>query len=179
PNATTFIYPGELFPTRVRGTGAGLSAAAGKLGAVLAQVVFAPMAKRGATVNNPEPWLDRLMQVFALFMLCGLLTSLLLPETKRKTLEELAGEKEPIYQLKFMSTFFRSPDQKGAQRNRRDHFSLRRFGGLMSGRGAEHNDMTDLTDEETGQSPKVYDYDNIMPGGNARQRNTFQERWPE
>jgi len=137
------------------------------------------MAKRGGTVNTPEPWLDKLMQVFALFMLCGLLTSLLLPETKRKTLEELAGEKEPIYQLKFMSTFFRSPDQEGAQRNRRDYFSLRRFGGLVSGRGAENSDMTDLTDEETGQSPRVYDYDNIMPGRNARQRNTFQERWSE
>lgn len=32
------------------------------------------------------------MQIFALFMLCGIFTSLLIPETKRKTLEELAGE---------------------------------------------------------------------------------------
>ena len=32
------------------------------------------------------------MEIFALFMLCGLLTTFLIPETKRKTLEELAGE---------------------------------------------------------------------------------------
>ena len=32
------------------------------------------------------------MEIFSLFMLCGLLTTLLIPETKRKTLEELAGE---------------------------------------------------------------------------------------
>lgn len=32
------------------------------------------------------------MEIFALFMLCGLFTTFLIPETKRKTLEELAGE---------------------------------------------------------------------------------------
>lgn len=32
------------------------------------------------------------MQIFALFMFLGIFTTLLIPETKRKTLEELAGE---------------------------------------------------------------------------------------
>jgi MFS transporter, PHS family, inorganic phosphate transporter len=32
------------------------------------------------------------MQIFALFMLLGMFTSFLIPETKRKTLEQLAGE---------------------------------------------------------------------------------------
>lgn len=32
------------------------------------------------------------MEIFALFMLCGIFTTLLIPETKRRTLEELAGE---------------------------------------------------------------------------------------
>ena len=32
------------------------------------------------------------MEIYALFMLCGIFTTLLIPETKRKTLEELAGE---------------------------------------------------------------------------------------
>ena len=32
------------------------------------------------------------MEIYALFMLCGVATTLLIPETKRKTLEELAGE---------------------------------------------------------------------------------------
>lgn len=32
------------------------------------------------------------MEIYALFMLCGVFTTFLIPETKRKTLEELAGE---------------------------------------------------------------------------------------
>lgn len=32
------------------------------------------------------------MQIFAAFMFLGIFTTLLIPETKRKTLEELAGE---------------------------------------------------------------------------------------
>ena len=32
------------------------------------------------------------MQIFALFMFLGIFTTMLIPETKRKTLEELAGE---------------------------------------------------------------------------------------
>ncbi|KAK4992850.1 hypothetical protein LTR28_001178, partial [Elasticomyces elasticus] len=32
------------------------------------------------------------MEIYALFMLCGLFTTFLIPETKRKTLEQLAGE---------------------------------------------------------------------------------------
>jgi len=40
------------------------------------------------------------MQIFALFMICGLCTSFLVPETARKTLEELSGdEPAPASQL--------------------------------------------------------------------------------
>lgn len=92
PNATTFIVPGECFPTRYRSTSHGLSAASGKVGAIIAQCVFGPLAHRGAKPGtNDTPWLKHVMQIFALFMLCGIFTSLLIPETKRKTLEELAG----------------------------------------------------------------------------------------
>ncbi|PGH13288.1 phosphate:H+ symporter [Polytolypa hystricis UAMH7299] len=93
PNSTTFIVPGECFPTRYRSTSHGLSAASGKIGAIVAQCVFGPLASRGARPGTSEtPWLNHVMQIFALFMLCGLFTTLLIPETKRKTLEELAGE---------------------------------------------------------------------------------------
>lgn len=112
PNATTFIVPGECFPTRYRSTSHGISAASGKVGAIIAQTVFGPLRTKGhptASVSltfmltiltpaannilqNPTPWLNHIMQIFALFMLCGIFTSLLIPETKRKTLEELAGE---------------------------------------------------------------------------------------
>lgn len=96
PNSTTFIVPGECFPTRYRSTSHGISAASGKLGAIIAQVVFGPLRTRGAaegaTGRAASPWLNHVMQIFALFMFCGIFTSLLIPETKRKTLEELAGE---------------------------------------------------------------------------------------
>ncbi|KAJ9611515.1 acid phosphatase pho5 [Cladophialophora chaetospira] len=93
PNATTFIVPGECFPTRYRSTSHGLSAAAGKVGAIVAQTVFGPLRTKGhVTKTNTSPWLNHVMQIFALFMLCGIFTTLLIPETKRKTLEELAGE---------------------------------------------------------------------------------------
>jgi len=96
PNSTTFIVPGECFPTRYRSSSHGFSAASGKVGAIIAQCVFGPLrtrgAKAGATGRAASPWLNHVMQIFALFMLCGVFTSLLIPETKRKTLEELAGE---------------------------------------------------------------------------------------
>lgn len=93
PNATTFIVPGECFPTRYRSTSHGFSAAAGKVGAIIAQCVFGPLVHRGAKKDSSDsPWLNHVMQIFALFMFCGIFTSLLIPETKRKTLEELSGE---------------------------------------------------------------------------------------
>ncbi|RDL33916.1 putative inorganic phosphate transporter PHO84 [Venustampulla echinocandica] len=96
PNSTTFIVPGECFPTRYRSTSHGFSAASGKMGAIIAQVVFGPLrtrgAKPGAKGKDANPWIDHIMQIFALFMLMGFLTTFLIPETKRKTLEELAGE---------------------------------------------------------------------------------------
>jgi MFS transporter, PHS family, inorganic phosphate transporter len=97
PNATTFIIPGECFPTRYRSTGHGLSAASGKVGAIVAQVIAQALLTKdvppNCTGNNCTPWLPHLMEIFACFMLCGTLVSLLIPETKRMTLEELAGEK--------------------------------------------------------------------------------------
>ncbi|KAL4889899.1 major facilitator superfamily domain-containing protein [Aspergillus ambiguus] len=95
PNATTFIVPGECFPTRYRSTSHGISAASGKIGAIIAQCVFGPLAHKGAaggTESSDTPWLNHVMQIFALFMLCGCFTTLLIPETKRKTLEVMAGE---------------------------------------------------------------------------------------
>ena len=93
PNATTFIIPGECFPTRYRSSAYGLSAGAGKLGAIIAQVAISTLrTSGGATPENPNPWLDHVMEIYAMFMLLGCLSTLLVPETKRKTLEELSGE---------------------------------------------------------------------------------------
>lgn len=40
PNAQTYLIAGEVFPTRVRGKGAGLAASVGKIGAVTAALLF-------------------------------------------------------------------------------------------------------------------------------------------
>jgi PHS family inorganic phosphate transporter-like MFS transporter len=92
PNATTFIVPGECFPTRYRSTSHGISAASGKIGSIIAQSAIAPLRTRGATATNASPWQNHVMQIYALFMFIGIFTTLCIPETKRKTLEELAGE---------------------------------------------------------------------------------------
>lgn len=96
PNTTTFIVPGECFPTRYRSTSHGISAASGKVGAIIAQAVFGPLksigAAPGATGAAATPWINHIMQIFALVMLFGVGTTFFIPETARKTLEELAGE---------------------------------------------------------------------------------------
>ena len=92
PNATTFIVPGEVFPTRYRSTSHGISAASGKIGSIIGQGAIASLRTRGATKTNASPWLDHVLEIFALFMLLGCGTTLLIPETARKTLEELSGE---------------------------------------------------------------------------------------
>jgi PHS family inorganic phosphate transporter-like MFS transporter len=47
PNTTTFVIPGEAFPTRYRSTSHGIAAASGKLGAIVAQVGFAQLKDIG------------------------------------------------------------------------------------------------------------------------------------
>ncbi|KAI7784511.1 inorganic phosphate transporter pho84 [Diaporthe eres] len=92
PNSTTFIVPGECFPTRYRSTSHGISAASGKIGSIIGQGAIAPLRTRGATKDNASPWLNHVLEIFALFMLCGVFSTLMIKETKRKTLEELAEE---------------------------------------------------------------------------------------
>jgi PHS family inorganic phosphate transporter-like MFS transporter len=96
PNTTTFITPGECFPTRYRSTSHGISAASGKIGSIIAQAAIAPLrvtgAAPGASGAAAQPWLNHVLEIFALFMLLGIFTTLLTPETKRLTLEQLAGE---------------------------------------------------------------------------------------
>lgn len=45
PNTTTFVLPVEIYPTLVRATCHGISAAAGKVGAVIGVVAFSPCEK--------------------------------------------------------------------------------------------------------------------------------------
>lgn len=89
PNTTTFIIPGEIFPTRYRSTAHGMSAASGKVGAIVAQTCIGTLINHGCSADNQNCFLPHVMEIFALFMLLGIFTSLLVPETKRMTLEEI------------------------------------------------------------------------------------------
>ncbi|KAI0117224.1 phosphate permease [Daldinia grandis] len=95
PNMTTFIVPGEVFPTRYRSTSHGISAASGKIGSIIGQGAISILRTHGATKDHPDPWMDHVLEIYALFMLLGIFTTVFIPETKRKTLEELSGEDQP------------------------------------------------------------------------------------
>lgn len=85
PNATTFVYPSEIFPVRVRTTVHGIAAAVGKLGGFFGVFLFPylmhwkglPAAEMAAAASS----------------IAGLLVTIfMLPETKGKSLEELSSE---------------------------------------------------------------------------------------
>ncbi|KAG9403946.1 phosphate transporter [Aphanomyces cochlioides] len=85
PNSTTFIIPAEVFPTAVRSTGHGVSAASGKAGAILAAQCFAEIAKGSFGFKG-------VLYIFSACCFLGLLFSFWVPETKGLTLEELSGD---------------------------------------------------------------------------------------
>ncbi|KAJ1882129.1 hypothetical protein LPJ57_001157 [Coemansia sp. RSA 486] len=93
PNVTTFVIPGEVFPTRFRSTAHGIAAASGKLGAIVAQGGFMQLKDQG----GKNEFINRLLQIFALFMLIGFAVTFWIPETKGKTLEEICDESEEYY----------------------------------------------------------------------------------
>lgn len=92
PNVTTFIVPGEVFPAKFRSTAHGISAASGKLGAIIAQTAIGTLVNHGCAPEHKNCFLPHVMEIFACFMLLGFILSFLIPETKRKTLEQLSEE---------------------------------------------------------------------------------------
>ena len=93
PNETTFILPSEIFPTSIRGTADGISAAGGKLGAFFAALIMPTAVK---SLGLPDT-----MGILALVALAGVaLTIWALPETKGKTLEEASGEHRHLQRSK-------------------------------------------------------------------------------
>jgi MFS transporter, PHS family, inorganic phosphate transporter len=87
PNATTFVYPSEIFPVRVRSTGHGIAAALGKLGGFLGVFTF-PFLMHWHGLLTAEC-------AAAIVSLLGLIaTTTLLPETKGRSLEEISVEPE-------------------------------------------------------------------------------------
>ena len=85
PNATTFVYPSEIFPVRVRTTGHGIAAAMGKIGGFVGVFTF-PFFMQWHGLPAAEG-------AAAIVSVLGLtFTIFLLPETKGKSLEELSDQ---------------------------------------------------------------------------------------
>ncbi len=83
PNTTTFVYPAEIFPVRVRTTCHGIAAASGKIGAFIGTYAL--------TALLPVAGFARVSALVAGISIVGaLLTVGLLPEPKGISLEELS-----------------------------------------------------------------------------------------
>jgi PHS family inorganic phosphate transporter-like MFS transporter len=88
PNVTTFVLPGELFPTRIRATGHGISAGIGKLGAFIGVFLF-PVLQASLGLRGT-------LLLTAGVSVLGALLTLVLPEPAGRTLEEITGESDVI-----------------------------------------------------------------------------------
>ena len=86
PNAQTYLLAGELFPTRIRGKGAGLAAAFAKIGAVLTAFLFPILL---ADIGTKA----LLFGLVAASLLGALVTYLFRIETTGLNLEKLGLEK--------------------------------------------------------------------------------------
>ncbi|KAK7031294.1 hypothetical protein VNI00_013549 [Paramarasmius palmivorus] len=73
-NTTTYCYPAELFPTRFRAFAHGISAAAGKAGAIISALAFNELSK---DIGTPA-----VLWIFFGCCIVGAVFTLLLPEVK-------------------------------------------------------------------------------------------------
>ncbi|CAD5333833.1 putative inorganic phosphate transporter 1-3 [Arabidopsis thaliana] len=99
PNATTFIVPAEIFPARLRSTCHGISAAAGKAGAIVGAFgfLYAAQSQDKAKVDAGYPpgiGVKNSLIMLGVLNFIGMLFTFLVPEPKGKSLEELSGEAE-------------------------------------------------------------------------------------
>jgi len=89
PNSTTFIVPAELFPARFRSTCHGISAAAGKAGAIIGAFVV-------QNYTSDTERIQKAIIALAVVNLAGFFLSFLIPETKGRSLEEISGEDKGV-----------------------------------------------------------------------------------
>lgn len=99
PNSTTFIVPAELFPARFRSTCHGISAAAGKAGAIIGSFgfLYAAQSPHQAEVEagySKGIGIKNALLILAATNACGFFCTFLVPETNQLSLEELSGEND-------------------------------------------------------------------------------------
>ncbi|XP_038718443.1 inorganic phosphate transporter 1-4 [Tripterygium wilfordii] len=99
PNATTFVVPAEIFPARFRSTCHGISAASGKLGAMVGAFGFLYLAQNKDKSKTdagypPGIGVKNSLIVLGVVNFLGMLFTLLVPESKGRSLEEISGEND-------------------------------------------------------------------------------------
>ncbi|KAM1032010.1 hypothetical protein ACFX2C_035727 [Malus domestica] len=99
PNATTFVVPAEIFPARFRSTCHGISAASGKLGAIVGAFGFLYLAQnkdknKTDAGYSPGIGVKHSLLVLGVVNFLGILFTFLVPESNGRSLEEMSGENE-------------------------------------------------------------------------------------
>lgn len=99
PNATTFVVPAEIFPARLRSTCHGISAAAGKAGAIVGAFgfLYAAQSKDPAKRDAGYPagiGVKNSLIMLGVINFVGMICTLCVPESKGRSLEELSRENE-------------------------------------------------------------------------------------
>lgn len=84
PDCTTWLMPVEVFPTSVRATAHGISAAAGKCGAILTAFAFGTVTDR---IGLPG-----VLGLFSGIMVLNALVTFLIPETRGMTIADIENE---------------------------------------------------------------------------------------
>lgn len=84
PNATTFLIPSEIYPTSIRAKAHGISAAVGKCGAFLGAFAL-PLVLQTRGMSF-------VMNIMAVVSLLGILVTMMIPEMKGVSLEEIEEE---------------------------------------------------------------------------------------
>ncbi|KAG2332453.1 hypothetical protein Bca52824_003633 [Brassica carinata] len=97
PNVTTFVVPAEIFPARFRSTCHGISAASGKLGAIVGAFGFlylaqSPDKNKTSAGYPPGIGVRNSLIMLGVVNFLGILFTFLVPEAKGKSLEEISGE---------------------------------------------------------------------------------------
>ncbi|KAK6914175.1 Major facilitator, sugar transporter-like [Dillenia turbinata] len=99
PNATTSLVPDEIFPARLRSTCHGISAAAGKAGAIVVAFGFLYAAQPTDPTKTgkgypPGIGVKNSLIVLACVNFLGFLFTFLVAEAKGKSLKEISGEND-------------------------------------------------------------------------------------
>ncbi|PKA59204.1 putative inorganic phosphate transporter 1-4 [Apostasia shenzhenica] len=99
PNSTTFIVPAEIFPARLRSTCHGISAAAGKAGAIVGAFGFLYASQDKDPTKRDKGYpagigIRNSLFVLAACCVLGFFFTFLVPEPKGRSLEDMSKEND-------------------------------------------------------------------------------------